>query len=159
LYIKFKMSSNPKHPNFASYLSPTESSARKNVILDQFNEESNFTSANTFYDDDEMFHEKDYSNHTPSKQHDSNILSSEKIKQYNSANSKIRKTSESHKPQFVITKTSTYEGVNRGNKSVTNMRNSRSGIIETTKLTTTTYSPDAKRAAIIQNTCSHKRKN
>lgn len=145
------MSSKQKQTSYAKYLAPTESSARKNIMIDPFYEETNFSSTTTFNEIDGMFVDHKYIQHTPSKGNKSRVMSSEKEKQYHSSSSKAKnRTSGSPEAQFFITKTSTYEGINRGNKSVI-MNNSRSGIIETTKLTTTTYSPDAKHSTNIHD--------
>ena len=122
----------------ASYLSPTESSARKNVNVEPFYDDSNFTAMTTDHE------------HTPQK-NVSRVVTSNKIKSYIGSGAK-----ESDNDGIMVHKLTTFE---RSAERSIGKKRIRGGVVETTKFTTTTYSPDAKKTQIIHDHCTHRRKN
>ncbi|CAI2383260.1 unnamed protein product [Moneuplotes crassus] len=117
-----------------TYLSPTESSARKNIHVEPMLDETSFSSTIMAYEA------------TPTKR----TITSERVK-------KVRSSERTESSKYVVNKSTSY---NKSPVKVTHTRGrSRGGVIEKTKVTTTTYSPDAKNTSIIRSKCSHRRKN
>jgi hypothetical protein len=140
-------------------MSPTESSARKNVKLEPFFEDREASTFTTEVDEEKRFRESllnsDMVAVSPQK-NSFGYLTTEKIKQY--AGSAQGKRSKSPQGEFYITKTETYGiGGRKGNMTTTNAKG-KAGIIEITKETVTSYSPSASKMSIVHDHISHHRK-
>ena len=143
-------------------MSPTECSARKNVKLEPYleGEREGSTFTTEIDNDADAKYKENLLNSgavffSPPK-NSLGYLTAEKIKKFNSTSH--QKSAATPESEFFVTKTSKYEGGSRpGNMTTTNSRN-RKGIIEFTKETTTSYSPNARKMDVVHDNITKCRK-
>lgn len=153
------MESRPRSKISMSYLSPTESSARKNINIEPFYDDKDSTNIATDMDS-EMKYKEDLLNSgsilfTPSKKDTSGYLTTDKIRKYQNFSDKMEELRQSPESQFYITKQTSVE---KGSRSPSPKKHGTMAIIENVRHTTTVYSPDSKKTKVIHDHCSHRRR-
>lgn len=123
------MSSQPRTKQSATYLSPTESSARKHINIENFYDGVESTNLATDMEDEAKYKEDLLNSgimlYTPAKNSPSKFVTAERIRQYQE--SPTKGMNQSTDPEFLITKSTVYTG---GSKDSRSPSANRKGVVE-----------------------------